>query len=114
MVAKPKKVQAAPKANTMKTVSENVASRPKPDGRDRQIADLLASNGDLRAANAQLERLVRYEQVVRSKLTDDVQAIAKCLSRCGAGEHVIAAMLFGVIREHGLVPPDGADEKAGP
>lgn len=101
MVTKSKKAPTAPKADTMKAVSENAAGRAKADPRDRQIADLLASNADLRATNERMERLLRYEQVERQKLTDDVTAIATSLSRCGDGERVIGAMLFGAVRFHG-------------
>lgn len=76
---------------------------------ERQIADLMASNGTLKARADEYQRAAGHEARERRKLTEEVTAIASSLGRCGDGELVISRMLFGAVRFHGSSSPMVAD-----
>lgn len=76
---------------------------------ERQIADLMQTNGDIQRHARAVESSLAHEARERRKLTEEVTAIASSLGRCGEGEIVISRMLFGAVRFHGSSSPMTAD-----
>jgi hypothetical protein len=109
------------KHTTMRTVSENarsaaakkreaskkagmgqVAAGRPPAGPTPLAQEIASDDRDIRIK--ELEGALRYESYQRQRLSDEVEAVARHLSRCGPGEGVIASMLFGIVRWHGTMP----------
>jgi hypothetical protein len=79
----------------------------------RQISELLENAAKLTAQRDSMAAVVREEARERLLLSQEVVSLASLLSRCGSGESMISAMLFGAVRAHGTGSNNG-DTVAGP